>query len=98
MSDAALVEGAIPGDAEQVVTCVKPHGGVICLKSGADPRTDGWLKKTGLLQEGAVREDRDGWTTLRRVGLPGAASWTHQYGNPGASSSIEDQRVRDGVV
>ncbi len=95
--DRSVLGRSIPGVPEQVARCVKPHGGIICLGPNAGADHDAWLTKTSLLREDAVRELRDGWVTVRRVALPGAASWTHQYGNPGASSSITDQRVRDGL-
>ncbi|MEE2887390.1 MAG: PQQ-binding-like beta-propeller repeat protein [Planctomycetota bacterium] len=100
--DGGVPGGAVQGDPVQVARCVKPHGGVICLPwsstlSATDVNHAAWLNKTGLEAQGGVVAKEDGWITLQRVALPGAASWTHQYGNPGASSSIADQRVRNGL-
>ena len=83
---------AIPTD---VARHLKPLGGVICLKTG--PRTRDFIAATKLLDEKATVEEKDGYTILKRAALPGAADWSHQYGNAANTSSNNDQRIKGGL-
>lgn len=107
VSDALLTTGSIPGDPVQIARHLKPDGGVMCLgvpntakaevRQRAANRLPEWLNETGLGGEKAVLQAADGWTLLTRKSLPGTAGWTHQYGNPGNTSTVPDGRVRGGV-
>jgi len=92
--------GKVGADPEQVARLVKPIGGVVCLVSdaaGASARIQSWTDAIGLLAEGGKRETKGATTLLRRGVLPGAAEWSHLYGNTGATASIEDTRVKGGL-
>lgn len=70
---------------KNAVRHVKPCGGVICLKQDVN------------LPEEFDRKTIDGWTVATRGKLPGASDWTHQYGNPAATSAVQDTRVKGGL-
>lgn len=81
------------GVSPDVARHVKPAGGKVCLPESAAA----WLAETKLGEEGARTETSDGWAVLTRGKLPGSDAWSHQYGNPGNSSSNQDFRVRGGL-
>ncbi len=103
VSDSLLLTGKIPGNAERVAKHLKPLGGVICLggnplaKSADAQNISKWLTATKLTEEKATIETRGNWTLLTRAKLPGADSWSHQYGNAANTSSNNDKRVKDGM-
>ena len=107
VSDSLLIDGTMPGDPVQVARHLKPEGGVICLgvpntakqevRDRAAATIPQWMSETGLGRDVADLQTTADWTLLTRKALPGAAGWTHQYGNPGNTSSIEDNNVRGGV-
>ena len=107
VSDALLQSGSVPGDPAQVVRHLKPEGGVICLGVPATASDDvklraaaevlPWVSDTGLSSAAAEIRTVDGWTLLTRKALPGTSGWTHQYGNPGNTSSVQDDRIHGGV-
>ncbi len=90
VSESALTTGEVPGLPAEVARTLKPLGGAICLPAKAN----GWIAATKLGGEGAKVATRGEWTTLVRAALPGADSWSHQYGNAGNTSSNEDKRVK----
>ena len=93
-------DGRLP-DATKVVRHLKPCGGMLCIgcPAGRDPGSDSvkaltsWLESAHLGAEGRIRVEGS-WAILARGPLPGAGSWTHQYGEPGNSACGDDQRVR----
>ena len=95
VSDHALLTGEVPAIAREVARNLKPIGGVICLKAGE--KTSSWLADTKLAEERAITSSADGWTLLKRAALPGADSWSHQYGNAANTSSNRDERVKGGL-
>ncbi|HBL43794.1 MAG TPA: hypothetical protein DDZ90_10415, partial [Planctomycetaceae bacterium] len=104
VSDTLLKTGQIPGIPKDIASHVKPLGGTICLGGPAQSQADkvennqlmDWLKQTGLAETSQIN-DRQGYATLVRGALPGAGSWSHQYGDPGNTASSKDQRVRGGL-
>ena len=94
-------------DPEQVVRHLKPHGGVLCLGTpqDADPAhrerieeaLQDWWNGVELSAAGGTLTRSQNWTSFRRGALQGAADWSHQYGNPGNTSSVPDTRVRGGL-
>lgn len=104
VSDTLLKTGQIPGIPKDIATHVKPLGGTICLgapeKSQAETAKNtqlmDWLKQTGLAETSKIN-DIQGYATLVRGALPGAGSWSHQYGDPGNTASSKDQLVRGGL-
>ena len=104
VSDSLLLTGKIPGVPANLVRHLKPVGGVIAL--GRPTNAPGnrvpvnvlrdWLRQTGLDENGTIRTEQS-WALLTRATLPGAGSWTHQYGEPGNTASSEDRLVRGGM-
>ena len=107
VSDTLLATGQMPGEPAEVARHLKPAGGIFCLggldgfggqsADRAAEQVASWLPRIGLADEEIQVENRKGWTVVTRGPLPGAADWTHQYGNPGNTASVDDQRVRGGV-
>jgi len=106
VSDHMLLTGKMPGLPKEVARLLKPIGGVLCL--GVPPAVDAgvkaeaakakeWIAATGLMEEGAKLTSTDGWSLLTRGALPGADSWSHQYGNAANTSSNHDERVKGGL-
>ncbi len=91
VSDSAEPVGA-PSD---VARHLKPIGGKFCFKT--TPKTDAWLAETKLSEEKAKITNADGWSILTRATLPGASSWSHQYGNAANTSSTDDRRIKGGL-
>ena len=68
---------------------LRPYGGAICLPRSAAPGAD----LDGLA--GCERRRTGRWElVVRRGPLPGAGSWTHQYGNPSNTCVSPDERVK----
>jgi outer membrane protein assembly factor BamB len=93
VSDTAVMTGKLPAGLDQQLLArhVKPVGGKIVL--GADSRD--WLAGSGL-EESSVSE-KGGYAVLERGTLPGAGSWSHQYGEPGNTACSDDFRVKGGL-
>ncbi|MBN1854950.1 MAG: PQQ-binding-like beta-propeller repeat protein [Pirellulales bacterium] len=56
-----------------------------------------WIAGTDLEKEGAQIHSAGGWTCLTRGPIPGTASWTHPYGNPGNTACVDDPRIQNGL-
>lgn len=74
---------------------LRPYGGTLCLENGGAKNIP--LVKT--LQEldlpGAAVVESQGFLLLRREGpLPGAADWTHQYGDIANTVKSDDRLVK----
>lgn len=101
VSDTFLKTGRLPPQAAQIARHVKPLGGQIVLghpqaASGTQNDFAGvlqWLDQTGL-QDQASLKTTAAWNTLTRSALPGAGSWTHQYGSPANTAVSTDTRVQ----
>ncbi len=99
VSDAFATGGELPAaNPSEVAQHLKPVGGVICLgrpeAAGGDAAASTkWLTATELGAQAVIKSD-DSWAVLTRGALPGAGSWTHQYGDPGNTASSHEQRVR----
>lgn len=104
VSDTLLKSGRIPGIPKDIAKHVKPLGGTICLGVPANSKTKAassekladWLKQTKLADKSKITTI-GGYTLLSRGALPGAGSWSHQYGDPGNTASSKDQLVRGGL-
>ncbi|MEQ1748734.1 MAG: PQQ-binding-like beta-propeller repeat protein [Prosthecobacter sp.] len=98
VSDSLLLTGNVPGIPVEVARTLKPIGGVICLGAvGKETNAAEWLASTKLTDEKATITKSGDWTLLTRAALPGADSWSHQYGNAANTSSNNDQRVKGGL-
>lgn len=92
---ANLIVGEPGGVPKDVARHLKPIGGKFCFATNA--KSDAWLAETKLSEEKATITKADGWTVLTRATLPGASSWSHQYGNAANTSSTDDQRIKGGL-
>ncbi|MFM2143889.1 MAG: Serine/threonine-protein kinase AfsK, partial [Verrucomicrobiota bacterium] len=92
---ANLIVGEPGGVPKDVARHLKPVGGKFCFATNA--KSDAWLAETKLSEEKATITKADGWTVLTRATLPGASSWSHQYGNAANTSSTDDQRIKGGL-
>lgn len=104
VSDRYVKTGASPTHPAQIIRHLKPAGGVMCI---GQPEKDSAEDAIALVatvgesesiipsevQHGSVA----GWATLVRGMLPGAGSWSHQYGNPGNTAVSDDKRVKGGL-
>lgn len=97
--DTALTTGKVPAIAKEVARNLKPIGGTICLGAWNIAPNDisTWLADTKLAEEKATITKTGDWTLLKRAILPGADSWSHQYGNAANTSSNHDERVKGGL-
>jgi outer membrane protein assembly factor BamB len=101
VSDSLLLTGKVPGDPEQIARHLKPCGGVVCFgkpetSDGPRATTDeltSWLEGMKLTGQGAIQTDLP-YVKLTRGKLPGAGSWSHQYGEPGNTAVSDDKRVQ----
>ncbi|MDQ3624611.1 MAG: PQQ-binding-like beta-propeller repeat protein, partial [Verrucomicrobiota bacterium] len=107
VSDSVLLTGEVPGIPAEVARTLKPIGGTICLgvpdnapdavKATARAAIPAWLAATKLTEEKAALETAGPWSRLIRGPLPGADSWSHQYGNAANTSSNGDARIKGGL-
>ncbi len=105
VSDSLLVTGKLPGDPKLITRHLKPLGGVVALgrpenaPQGETATTDemrAWLEKMQLADRGKIESDVP-WVKLTRGALPGAGSWSHQYGDAGNTAVSDDRRVKGGL-
>ena len=104
VSDRLLLTGEIPGDPKQIARHLKPLGGVICLGNPSDSNAADvsqvvrvlWLAYSEITEQSVVKS-AGSWTTMTRGKLPGAGSWSHQYGEPGNTACSDDRLVKGGL-
>ncbi len=78
-------------DAERVFPALRPYGGAALLRLSSGQRAA--IEKS--LRGRAKVESAGPWTRIAREGpLPGAADWTHQYGDAANTVCSRDQLVR----
>ncbi|MFM9964309.1 MAG: PQQ-binding-like beta-propeller repeat protein [Planctomycetaceae bacterium] len=100
-SDSLVKTGEFVGDPRKLARHLKPLGGAIVLgrPAGAAGKpidladAAAWLERTEL-GDNAELKAADGWATLTRGALPGAGSWSHQYGNAANTAVSLDKRVK----
>ncbi len=95
VSDTLVRTGSLPPglDPKSVTRHLKPVGGVVCLGPGKSETLRPWLTGMGLESEGAKMSESGGFAMLERSTLPGAGSWSHQYGEAGNTACGYDYRV-----
>jgi outer membrane protein assembly factor BamB len=100
VSDNEVLTGHLNFDPAKVARHVKPVGGVLCLgdlgMAANQPELMTALARSGLEQE-STRGSAGRWAWLTRGPLPGAGSWSHQYGNPANTAIGDDLRVKSGL-
>lgn len=103
VSEEALLSGKLPPSPEEAFRVLKPVGGTICLGQPANPSgpigpLDGAALKAWLnalnAEKVQISTENGLWGTAVRGPIPGAGSWTHQYGDPGNTCSSTDSVVK----
>jgi len=100
VSDTHLLTGRFPADPQKIARHVKPLGGMVCLtrpqgSPAAAVSADAFretLAEMDLRENGVIRAEGN-TALLTRGGLPGAGSWSHQYGDAGNTGCSDDLRV-----
>ena len=78
VSETAVLRGEMPAGFQSASRMLKPLGGTMITQA-----------KTGDADPGKFR-----WDVEVRRALPGAGSWTHQFGNPANNACGDDQIVK----
>ncbi len=104
VSDEMVATGSSPTDPALVARCLKPAGGVMCWGSPTGDHTDQArqilatvARSADLGNDQATVQAGGGWATIKRTMLPGAGSWSHQYGNPANTAVSDEMRVKGGL-
>ncbi len=104
VSDRYVSTGQSDTDPASVMRHLKPLGGQIVLPidgESSDVEVTGFLQdaanRAGLVDDEAQVVVSDEVLTLTRGALPGAADWSHQYGNPANTAISRDTRVKGGL-
>ena len=91
------VRAALEGDPQLLRTVfdtVRPYGGCLVATDVVDQEAWGSLVKRSEIEQASV-EGKGPLLVVRRVGaLPGAADWTHQYGDIANTVKSNDRRVK----
>jgi outer membrane protein assembly factor BamB len=104
VSDRFVKTGETPTDPAVVIRHLKPAGGVMCL--GQPQKSDATaaaavvskaIASKDLTADEATEKTSAGWATVSRGMLPGAGSWSHQYGNAANTAVSDDTRVKGGL-
>ncbi len=100
VSDTLVKTGKLPTGlkSKDIVHCVKPLGGVIALGPAPDKTQtlSDWLQSSGLEDEVKI-SSKNNFALLTRGALPGAGSWSHQYGEAGNTAASYDYRIKGGL-
>ena len=95
VSDTAPPPGGPDDDlARRVFQVLRPYGGVACFRGGAGTPALAARLRTLALPNAAVRTAGELVLLERRGPLPGAASWTHQYGDMANTVCSADKAVK----
>ena len=98
MSEAAFINGKLPPDPTQLYSYVRPDGGFLALTLPTEKSAQKEIKDWGeqFSKEWSVVASKD-WNLgiFRRAPLEGAGSWTHEYAEPGGTSSSGDTLVNE---
>ncbi len=105
VSDTHFRTGKLPANPESLARHLKPLGGTILLgQTDSVPKFDvdldkatAWLYETELDDQSKVEKINNRWAALKRDALPGAGSWTHQYGSPDNTAVGDDTRIKGGL-
>ena len=91
----ALLPAGNAAAVASLFNALRPYGGTLCVKLSAASRAGLTAAVAEAKLPGAQVSERGGWTLLKRRGpLPGAGSWTHQYGSPANTCVSEDDLVK----
>ncbi len=106
VSDTLLLTGALPDAPHFMARHLKPCGGVVLW--GAPEAAPGAGKLSSQMLQGqlsglglgdqTLASRADGhWAQLTRGKLPGAGSWSHQYGDVANTNNSFDYRIKGGL-
>ena len=92
-ANVVMVNGKAAGNLTEaslknIFRAVRPYGGVLCVKNAPSK-----LDKTKIT-DGAIQRVGGDLLVTRAGALPGAADWSHQYGDAGQSVVSKDQLVK----
>ena len=96
VSESMLTTGTFPGDLTDLCRRVKPCGGFLCYAGRNTELLEDVMKAMPSEEPLHVTADSE-LTVVRRGKLPGAGSWSHQYGDPSNVCYSYDYRVKDGL-
>lgn len=104
VSDRFVLTGQPATNPALVMRHLKPAGGVMCLGQPTAPTAEvaqaaaaQALEAESITAAEVTQTTTDGLVTLSRGMLPGAGSWSHQYGNAANTAVSDDKRVNDGL-
>lgn len=88
-------ENSLAKNASQLFEILRPYGGKLVMDASLGGGSDLAERLTASeLPRAEVQRQGDNVMIGREGALPGAANWTHEYGNPGNTLMSSDQRVR----
>jgi len=93
VSERMVTQGKCVGDAKEVFRLLRPGGGTACLGTPGGPHEERLAKELpAWLSDARIHSSTvDGsWAVIVRPELPGADSWTHQYGSSRNCSANAD--------
>ena len=100
VSDRTLETGELPGNPDKIYRMLRPCGGLVMIgMPGNSRRTltakniQAWIDRTSVT-EWKIIENNGLWITTERGPLTGSGEWTHQYAEPGNSSTSNDILVK----
>ncbi|MDC0273859.1 MAG: PQQ-binding-like beta-propeller repeat protein [Planctomycetaceae bacterium] len=104
VSDEFVKSGHSSTDPSLIIRHLKPAGGVLCYGQPGSKEADlatsivaKVVSSGDLTAKEATQQTSEGWATLSRGMLPGAGSWSHQYGNAANTAVSDDLRVKGGL-
>lgn len=101
VSGQIVMTGQMETPAAEIMRILKPCGGVVYLGQPAEGAPDRLERATleqilagGELAGATISTENGLWARYVRGPLPGAGSWTHQYGDPGNTAATSDTFLR----
>ncbi len=96
VSDSAIINGILPGNAGEVLRVLRPEGGVVCLGSPENAKiglqravAEKWITDTPG-EDWKIKENGGCWAVLRRKALPGVGEWKQLYADAGNTACSND--------
>ena len=83
-----------PSAVQQLYKSVRPYGGVLHILAGREREQIAAEIEELDLEQARVQIHSHGVSVIRVGALPGAADWTHQYGDVANSIKSDDRRVK----
>jgi outer membrane protein assembly factor BamB len=100
-SESQLIDGVVAKLPSDWARHLKPLGGKAVWKANEKQlatKNEFQASLQPVSMDGNLQMDwTDGWLAMTRGALPGAGSWTHQYGNPSNTGVVSETRVKGGL-